>query len=177
MPRLRLGGGQARGAPARGGRRRTAAGGQSLVEFALVIPIIVLLVASFVEIGRAVFAYNTIANAARQGVRVAIVNQIPDVTDCDESRPIEDPYEPHWSLRGCAILAGKTLGLTTANVSVAYVTPPSTTLSCSPTLHVGCIATVTVTYNYTVATPFVSLLIGPIAMSQTSEMPVERVFP
>ncbi len=158
-------------------RGRDGARGQSLVEFAMVIPIIVLLVAVFIEIGRAVFAFNTIANAARQGARVAAVNQLPDVTDCDESRPIEDPYEPHWSIRGCAILAAKTLGITTANVSVAYSTPPSTTLSCSPTLHVGCIATVTVTYAYTVTTPFVSNFIGPIAMSQTSEMPVERVFP
>ena len=53
-----------------------------------------------------------------------MVNQLPDVTDCDESRPIEDPYEPHWSIIGCAIAAGKTLGLTPANVTVAYVTPP-----------------------------------------------------
>ena len=157
--------------------RRQRAGGQSLVEFALVIPIIVLLIASFVEIGRAVYAFNTIANAARQGVRVAVVNQLPDVTDCDESRPIEDPYEPHWSIIGCALLAGKTLGLKPANVTVQYVTPPSTTLSCSPTLHVGCIATVTVTYQYDISTPFVSRFIGPIAMSQVSEMPVERVFP
>ena len=158
----------------RSGRRDR---GQSLVEFALVIPIIVLLIASFVEIGRAVFAYNTVANAARQGARVAIVNQLPDVTDCDESRPIEDPYEPHWSIIGCAVLAGKTLGLTAANVNVAYVTPPSTTLTCSPTLHVGCIATVTVTYEYGISTPVVSRFIGPITMTQTSEMPVERVFP
>jgi Flp pilus assembly protein TadG len=157
--------------------RRRREHGQSLVEFALVIPIIVLMIASFVEIGRAVFAYNTVANAARQGARVAIVNQLPDVTDCDESRPIEDPYEPHWSIIGCAILAGKTLGLSAANVTVAYVTQPSTTLSCSPTLHVGCIATVTVTFQYDISTPFVSRFIGPITMVQTSEMPVERVFP
>jgi Flp pilus assembly protein TadG len=158
-------------------RRRTDARGQGLVEFALVIPIIVMLIAVFIEIGRAVYAYNTIANAARQAARVAVVNQLPDVTDCDESRPIEDPYEPHWSVMGCALLAGKTIGLTPANVTVAYVTPPSTTLSCSPTLHIGCIASVTVTFNYDITTPFVSRFIGPIAMSQTSEMPVERVFP
>jgi hypothetical protein len=78
---------------------------------------------------------------------------------------------------GCVLLAGKTLGLQPSNVTVAYVTPPSTTLSCSPTLHVGCLATVTVTFNYDITTPFVSRFIGPIAMSQTSEMPVERVFP
>ena len=160
-------------------RRRPGADpcGQSLVEFALVIPIIILLIVGFVEIGRAVFAYNTIANAARQGVRVAAVNQIPDLTDCDPTRPVEDPIEPHWSVRGCAIAAGTAIGLTTANVSVSYDAPLSTTLSCSPTLHVGCIAAVTVTYDYSTTTPFVSLLIGPFTMSQTSYMAIERVFP
>jgi Flp pilus assembly protein TadG len=151
--------------------------GQSLVEFSLVFPIIVLLIVGFVEIGRAVFAYNTIANAARQGARVATVNQLADVTDCDEKRPIDDPYEPHWTIRGCAITAASTLGITAANVSVSYAAPPSTTLSCDPTLHVGCIASVTVTYHYSVATPFVNMLIGPFTMSQTSQMPIERVFP
>jgi Flp pilus assembly protein TadG len=158
---------------ARGRRGR----GQSLVEFSLVFPIIVLLIVGFFEIGRAVFAFNTIANAARQAVRVATVNQLSDVTDCDETRPIEDPYEPHWSIRGCAIAAANVLGISTSNVSVSYASPPSATLSCSPTLHVGCIASVTVTYNFTVSTPFVNAVIGPIAMSQTSSMPIERVFP
>lgn len=159
----------------RPGKRRSR--GQSLVEFSLVFPIIVLLIVGFFEIGRAVFAFNTIANAARQAVRVATVNQLADVTDCDETRPIEDPYEPHWSIRGCAIAAGNVLGISTSNVSVSYAKPPSSTLSCSPTLHVGCIATVTVTYSFAVSTPFVSSLIGPIAMSQSSSMPIERVFP
>ena len=158
-----------------GGRVRS--GGQSLVEFALVIPIIVLLIAGFVEIGRAVFAFNTIANAARQGVRVAAVNQLNDVTECDTTRPVEDPFEPHWSIRGCAITAAGTLGITTANVSIAYAPPFDTSLDCDPTLHIGCIATVTVTYDYSVATPFVNMLIGSFTISQSSQMPIERVFP
>lgn len=160
-----------------GARRAGPQRGQSLVEFALVIPIIVLLLVAFVEIGRAVFAYNTIANAARQGARVAVVNQLSDVTDCDETRPIEDPYEPHWSIRGCAIAAAAALGITTANVVVSYAPPPDTTLTCTPTLHVGCIAAITVTYQYNVSTPFVNWIIRPFTISQTSEMPVERVFP
>lgn len=151
--------------------------GQSLVEFALIFPLIVLLVVGFVEVGRAVFAYNMIANAARQAARVATVNQLADVTDCDETRPIDDPYEPHWSLRGCAIAAASTLGISSANVSVSYAPPPSTTLDCDPTLHVGCIASVTVTYDFKVSTPFVNMLIGPFTMRQTSAMPIERVFP
>jgi Flp pilus assembly protein TadG len=158
-------------------RRRGGQRGQSLVEFAFVLPIIILVIVAFVEIGRAVFAYNTIANAARQGARVAAVNQLSVVTDCDESRPIEDPYEPHWSIRGCAMAAGGALGISTANVTVSYSSPPSTTLSCDPTLHVGCIAAITVTYNYSVATPFVNWFIHSFTMSQTSQMPIERVFP
>ena len=158
-------------------RGRSRGDGQSLVEFALVFPIIILLIAGFFEIGRAVFAYNTIANAARQGARVAAVNQLEDVTECDTTRPVEDPFEPHWSIRGCAIVAANTLGISTANVSIAYAPPPDTALTCNPTIHVGCIATVTVTYDFTVATPFVNMLIGPIAMVQSSQMPIERVFP
>jgi len=160
-----------------GRRRRRGQHGQSLVEFAFVLPIIILVIVAFVEIGRAVFAFNTIANAARQGARVAAVNQLSVVTDCDESRPIEDPYQPHWSIRGCAIAAGGPLGITTANVAISYASPPSTTLTCTPTLHVGCIAAITVTYNYNVATPFVNWFIHAFTMSQTSQMPIERVFP
>jgi Flp pilus assembly protein TadG len=158
-------------------RRRRSDRGQSLVEFSLVFPIIILLVVGFWEIGRAVFAYNTIANAARQGARVATVNQLADVTECDESRPIEDPYEPHWSYVGCAILAAKSLGIDSTDVSVDYEPPPDTTLECDDEVHVGCLAAVTVTYDFSVSTPFVNLLIGPFTMSQTSEMPIERVFP
>ena len=171
--------GRRRGAP--NGRpaptRSSRASGQSVVEFALVIPIVVLLIVAFVEIGRAVFAYNTIANAARQAARVAAVNQLTDTTDCDETRPVEDPYEPHWSIRGCAMTAAAALGITAANVSISYAPPPDTTLTCTPTLHVGCIASITVTYQYSVSTPFVNWIIQPFMMSQTSEMPVERVFP
>jgi Flp pilus assembly protein TadG len=158
-----------------GGRRRER--GQSLVEFALVFPIIVLFIAGFIEIGRAVFAYNAIANAARQGARVAAVNQIDLPTECEQSRPIEDPSYSYWSIKGCTMTAAKTLGIDVDHVDVSYSAPPGTTLSCSPKLHIGCLATVTVTYDYEVATPFVNVLIGSIAMTQTSQMPIERVFP
>jgi len=159
------------------GRRGDRGRGQSLVEFSLVFPLIVLLVVAFLEVGRVVYAYNTIANAARQAARVAAVNQLAAVTDCDETRPVEDPYEPHWSIRGCAIAAATTLNITTANVSVAYTAPPDTTLDCDPTLHVGCIAAITVTYQYSTTTPFVNWILQPFTMSQTSKMPIERVFP
>jgi Flp pilus assembly protein TadG len=49
--------------------------GQALVEFALVIPIFLLLLTALFDMGRAVFAYNTLTTAAREGARIAIVNQ------------------------------------------------------------------------------------------------------
>ena len=56
-------------------RRRHRSAGQSLVEFALVLPIFILVLVALFDLGRAVFAYNTLTNAAREGARLAIVNQ------------------------------------------------------------------------------------------------------
>jgi Flp pilus assembly protein TadG len=54
-------------------RRRGA--GQGLVEFALVLPVFVFVLVALFDLGRGVFAFNTITNAAREGARLAIVNQ------------------------------------------------------------------------------------------------------
>lgn len=158
-------------------KRRRREGGQALLEFALVFPVIVLVLISFLEIGRAVNDYNTLTNAARQGARVAAVNQISAHTECNESRPVEDPLNAHWSIWGCVMAASSPMQIASGDISVTYAAPAGTTLVCTSPLHVGCIASVTVTYNYSVATPFVNKLIGPMTMSQTSQMPVERVFP
>ena len=49
--------------------------GQELVEYALTLPILLLFVLGIMEFGVAVFAYNSIANAAREGARVGAVAQ------------------------------------------------------------------------------------------------------
>src|SRR4026207_2282370 len=56
-------------------RRSTTGRGQARVESALVIPIFLVLLVALFDLGRAVFAYNTLTNAAREGARLAIVNQ------------------------------------------------------------------------------------------------------
>ena len=82
---------------------RPASRGQSLVEFALVFPVVALLIFGLVDLGRAVYAYSTIANAARQGARVAAVNQILTSSECNNQKPVEDPSDPHWSIKTCEI--------------------------------------------------------------------------
>ena len=48
--------------------------GSSLIEFALISFMFVMVLAGVVEMGRMVLVYNTIANAAREGTRYAIVH-------------------------------------------------------------------------------------------------------
>jgi Flp pilus assembly protein TadG len=47
--------------------------GQSLVEFALVLPILIVLIFGVIEFGRLWMTVNTLSGAAREGVRVAAV--------------------------------------------------------------------------------------------------------
>ena len=46
--------------------------GQGLVEFALLMPVVLLILMAMFDFGRAVYAYSVIANSAREGARVAI---------------------------------------------------------------------------------------------------------
>jgi hypothetical protein len=48
--------------------------GQSLVEFALVLPLFVLLIAGIFDIGRAFYSSITITNATREGARYGTLN-------------------------------------------------------------------------------------------------------
>lgn len=48
--------------------------GQSLVEFSLVAVLTVILLLGIIEIGRLVLVYTTVANAARTGLRYAMVH-------------------------------------------------------------------------------------------------------
>jgi TadE-like protein len=52
---------------------------QALIEFALVSPVLLLLTFGVVDIGRAVFYYDTLNHAAREGARTAVraSNQLP----------------------------------------------------------------------------------------------------
>jgi Flp pilus assembly protein TadG len=154
--------------------------GQALVEFALVFPIIVLLTFGFLDVGRAVLAYNSLTNAARQAARVATVSQIdPAATPyrCEANRPTENVADPYWTFRGCAMAAGASIGLVPADITVSYAAPPGTTLECSSAVNVGCIVSITVSHQFDPITPLAGTIIGQMTMSSTSQMPVERVFP
>jgi Flp pilus assembly protein TadG len=56
---------------------------QALIEFALVSPVLLLLLFGVIDLGRAIFYYDTLNHAAREGARVAVraSNQLPTNAD------------------------------------------------------------------------------------------------
>jgi hypothetical protein len=56
---------------------------QALIEFALVSPVLLLLLFGIVDIGRAVFYYDTVSHAAREGARVAVRASNPLPTNAE----------------------------------------------------------------------------------------------
>jgi len=58
--------------------RKSKSRAQSMVELALVLPILLLVVLGLIEFGRALFIYTVVSNAAREGVRAGLVD--PDDT-------------------------------------------------------------------------------------------------
>jgi Flp pilus assembly protein TadG len=141
--------------------------GQSLVEFAIMLPVLVVVILGLFDMGRAVFVYNTLDQAARQANRLAIVDQ-------DIAR-----------VRARAIATAATVGLASGNVDVCFKRPDSAQLNCSSstdncpeaTRVIGCLAIVRTHLNFAPLTPIVSVLVNSIALSSTSIEPIEYVCP
>lgn len=132
--------------------------GQTLVEFALIIPVFILMLMGIFDLGRAVYGFNTVNNAAREGARLGIVDQ--NVTD------IQAKAADHAA----------NLGLGTSNVSVDFrdKDTPNTANSCSK-LDIGCLTTVEVNYTFQAITPLIGNIVGTINIVGTSQFPIESV--
>jgi len=125
--------------------------GQALVEFALVLPILLILMLGILDFGRAVAAYNSVSNAARSAVRVAIVDQNPYVVQAaaEEEAVGLEPLDVIFD----------------ANVN-----------DDDPCVETVCRTSVAVRYEYVPATPIFSNLVGTISVSSASELPIERLY-
>lgn len=141
--------------------RRWRSRGQSLVEFALLLPVLIVILLGLLDLGRAVYAYNAVSEAARNGARVAIVNQTPaDI---------------------CLVAAGRAvaLGLPTScapngnpGTQGVWVTTGGPA-ECAPVPDINCLQSVKVTYQFRAITPVIGSILGPINISSTSTVPVE----
>ena len=72
-------------------RTRGNKDGQALVEFALVLPILVLLLIGMMEFGLLLYNQQVITNASREGTRYGIVSRSPRY-DVNEITAVVDAY-------------------------------------------------------------------------------------
>jgi Flp pilus assembly protein TadG len=145
-------------------RKRPATGGQGLVEFALIVPIILMILLGAIDLGRAAYAQSTISNAARTGTRIAIVDQHVS-TDCIA----------HPAVARCvAARQAVALGLDANDVALTFLNSDLQT-ACNP-IAIGCLAEITVTYTFVPITPVVDAITGTITMASTTRLPVERIY-
>lgn len=93
-------------------RGEQAERGQGLVEFALVLPLFLLLVTGLFDVARAVWQENTLAYAAREGTRYAIVHGAASVLPLGPS----DPVEPNIT----AVVRAAAVGVADVTVTTAW---------------------------------------------------------
>ena len=124
-----------------GGKNRPgrphAGPGQTLVEFCICATLMLMLVFGIVDLGRGVYAYNTIAGAAREGVRYAVVH------GAKSGAPV-GPTANDATLT--SVVQGFAIGLQTTNLSVFSSWPNGNAT--------GAVVNVTVGYRFQPATLF-----------------------
>jgi hypothetical protein len=123
--------------------------GQSAVEFALVLPILVLILMGIFDFGRAFYAYSVVANAARDGARAGVIRTASDASVRSSVRQI-------W------------VGLDALPDSAIVITPATTRVS-------GGTIGVQVTYQFIPITPVIGRFLpgGKITLVSSSVMQVE----
>jgi len=109
--------------------------GQSLVEFSLVLPIAVLLMTVFLDLGRATFAYISISNAVREGTRYAVVHESQTTAQKDAIKEQ---------------ITGQMQGIDLSKVTMS-ITPPTPT---------NANITITVNYSFNPVTPGLKAILG-----------------
>jgi hypothetical protein len=72
-------------------------GGQGLAEFAIVLPVFLLVVFGMIDLGRVVWATDDITNAAREGARYASVHGGSFLTSCPTGPGLSGTPQPSCS--------------------------------------------------------------------------------
>lgn len=119
--------------------------GQSLVEIALVLPVLLICLLGTVDLGRAVYADITLSNAVREGGRAAVV-----ITKTDAE------------IVQAVLNAAVGIGLTASEVTIGGSRQP------------GAVVIVSATHTFVLVTPLISQMVGStLQMRAQSSMVVD----
>ena len=127
--------------------------GQAMVEFVLIATAFFLLTFGIIEMGLAVYTYNTISEASREAVRYAAVHS-----------PTSANPVTNAQIQQVAINAANGMNLTSSNVAVSW--PADQNL---PTMDD---AEVQISYSYGISIPFMSAM--TVRLTSTSRMLVSQ---
>ena len=95
--------------PRRRSERPGEESGQALIEFALVLPVLILIVVGIIDFGFAFNQWNTAQNAAREGARIAAVSN------------------SEATIKNRANVSGGTVGLLATDITLSCNRPARTT--------------------------------------------------
>jgi uncharacterized protein (UPF0333 family) len=119
--------------------------GQSIVEFALILPLVILMIFGILDFGRVFHAYLAIDHAGREAARAASIGK------------------DNTTILNTAVNDATSIGLKSEQV----VIDPSGSRSS------GTEAKITISYPVTFLTPIIGNLISPLTLTNTTVMRVE----
>lgn len=143
--------------------------GQSLVEFALVLPLLILLLFGIIDFGRIFHAYLTIDHAGREAARIASIG--------NEDKVIIKTSAIGFSVEDKIIDKALTNAIKNSDATIikipkdgamitSTITPKEKRLS-------GSDFSITISYPITFLTPVIGGIVGPITLEDTTVMRVE----
>ncbi len=133
--------------------------GAAAVEFAIILPLLMVILFGIVEFSIAFYDKAMITNASREGARSGIVLQATPRDAAAEDVEIESIIND--------FLTGKLITLGTANVPAIAITREGFGTGDSLTVNV------TYIYDYYVLPGFVSGITGPVTLDATTVMKME----
>lgn len=148
--------------------------GQGLVEFALMLPIVLLMLYGLIELARLVQASITVQHAAREGARYAVTGQ--SITGVAADRASSIVTKTRAALAGLQVAPSADTPAVEPNTARFYAD-----VSLNPTTGGSAITpiTVTVTYNYSPLVPIsfngITLLPTVLTLQGRAVMITERI--
>jgi len=108
--------------------------GQSLLEFALIVPILLIILAGVLDLGRLYYAYVSVTDAAAEGASYAAIH-------------------PQAHARAEVLQRAQE-----ASGALVRIDPTMVQVDC-PAVAAGAPVTVTVSYSFTLATPLLNVIV------------------
>lgn len=149
------------------GRRQVgqeAARGQSLVEFAFVLPVFLLLLFGVIDGGRVIFAYNQMSQVTRDVAREASLNCLRTTPKCDQS---SGPIATSIASQSAGYQAPVTWTVTCINPATGAPPVGANDDACKA----GSLVRVSISSSMTLLTPIASSF-GPVNLGSQTEQEI-----